>query len=89
MDILTSETCRALNNEIIKQVTSSWSLFIQLHNIVFSAGGWGLHPLQPSKIRPRRHVVSLRTPSYHFTTSGNITGTSACLITDFDRNYLL
>jgi len=30
MDVLTSETCRALNNEIKKQVTSSWSLFIQL-----------------------------------------------------------
>jgi len=30
MDVLTSETCRELNNEIIKQVTSSWSLFIQL-----------------------------------------------------------
>ena len=30
MDVLTSETCWALNNEIIKQVTSSWSLFIQL-----------------------------------------------------------
>jgi len=29
MDVLTSETCWALNNEIIKQVTSSWSLFIQ------------------------------------------------------------
>jgi len=28
--LLTSETCRALNNEIKKQVTSSWSLFIQL-----------------------------------------------------------
>ena len=28
MDVLTSETCWALNNEIIKQVTSSWSLFI-------------------------------------------------------------
>ena len=27
MDVLTSETCWALNNEIIKQVTSSWSLF--------------------------------------------------------------
>ena len=31
MDVLTSETCWALNNEIIKQVTSSWSLFTQ-HN---------------------------------------------------------
>ena len=30
IDVLTSETCWALNNEIIKQVTSSWSLFIQL-----------------------------------------------------------
>jgi len=30
MDVLTSETCCAVNNEIIKQVTSSWSLFIQL-----------------------------------------------------------
>jgi len=30
MDVLTSETCWALNNEIIKQVTPSWSLFIQL-----------------------------------------------------------
>jgi len=30
MDVLTSETCWALNKEIIKQVTSSWSLFTQL-----------------------------------------------------------
>ena len=30
MDVLTSKTCWAVNNEIIKQVTSSWSLFIQL-----------------------------------------------------------
>jgi hypothetical protein len=30
MDVLTSETCQALNNEIKKQVTSSWSLCIQL-----------------------------------------------------------
>ena len=30
MVVLTSETCREVNNEIIKQVTSSWSLFIQL-----------------------------------------------------------
>jgi len=29
MDVLTSETCWALNNEIIKQVTSGWSIFIQ------------------------------------------------------------
>jgi len=30
MDVLKSETCWALNNGIKKQVTSSWSLFIQL-----------------------------------------------------------
>jgi len=30
MDVLTSETCWALNKDIIKQVTSSWSLFTQL-----------------------------------------------------------
>ena len=29
MDVLTSETCLAVNNELKKQVTSSWSLFIQ------------------------------------------------------------
>jgi hypothetical protein len=30
MDVLTFETCCAVNSEIIKQVTSSWSIFIQL-----------------------------------------------------------
>jgi len=30
MDVLTSETFCALNNVIIKRVTSSWSIFIQL-----------------------------------------------------------
>ena len=29
MDVLTFETCWAVNSEIIKQVTSSWSIFIQ------------------------------------------------------------
>jgi len=37
LDVLTSETCWAVNNETIKQVTSSWSLFIQL-----------IHPYFPS-----------------------------------------
>ena len=31
MDVLTFETCWAVNSEIIKQVTSSWSIFIQLY----------------------------------------------------------
>jgi hypothetical protein len=30
MDVLTFETCWAVNSEIIKQVPSSWSIFIQL-----------------------------------------------------------
>ena len=41
--------CSALNNEIIKQVTSSWSLFIQLYSITnfpFSI----IMPLQASHV---------------------------------------
>ena len=30
MDVLTFETCWAVNSEIIKQMTSSWSIFIQV-----------------------------------------------------------
>ena len=33
MDVLTFETCRAVNSEIIKQVTSSWSISIQLSSV--------------------------------------------------------
>ena len=36
MDVLTFETCWAVNSEIIKQVTSSWSVFIQLRNTFWS-----------------------------------------------------
>ena len=36
MDVLTFETCWAVNSEIIKQVTSSWSIFMQLEtNFIF------------------------------------------------------
>ena len=35
MDVLTSETCWTLSNEIIKHVTSSWSLFIQLLYLMY------------------------------------------------------
>jgi hypothetical protein len=35
MDVLTFETCWALNNEIIKRVTSSWSIFIHLFKSFF------------------------------------------------------
>jgi hypothetical protein len=37
MDVITFETCWAVNSEIIKQVTSSWSTFIQLSNFFFIA----------------------------------------------------
>ena len=37
MDVLTFETCWALNNEIIKQVTSTWFNFIQLSRLKHSA----------------------------------------------------
>jgi len=40
MDVLTFETCWTLNNEIIKQVTSSWSTFIQnFDNLKMHFGG--------------------------------------------------
>jgi len=47
MDVLTTETCWALNYEIKKQVASSWSLFIQ-HSISFNKSrsinmSWTLH----------------------------------------------
>jgi len=35
MDVLTFETCRAVNGEIIKRMTSSWSIFIQLFHDLF------------------------------------------------------
>jgi hypothetical protein len=33
MDVLTFETCWAVNSEIIKEVISSWSLFIQIRYV--------------------------------------------------------
>jgi hypothetical protein len=41
MDVLTFETCRAVNSEIIKQVISSWSIFIQLRKNIYTAGDEG------------------------------------------------
>jgi hypothetical protein len=37
MDVLTFETCWALNDEIIKQVTSSWSIFLKIERELFLA----------------------------------------------------
>jgi len=50
MDVLTSETCWALNKEIKKQVTSSWSLFIQLRK-----GNWTGHILRRNCLL--KHVI--------------------------------
>ena len=55
MDVLTSETCWALNKEIIKQVTSSWSLFIQLRLLKFP------HVVAPSpSLKHKKDCISLR-----------------------------
>ena len=45
MDVLTSETCWALNNEIIQQVASSWSLFIRTvwYFVLLLSGMWTPH----------------------------------------------
>jgi len=37
MDVLTFKTCWAVNSEIIKQVTSSWSISIQLESLEFNS----------------------------------------------------
>ena len=49
MVVITSETCWVLNNEIIKQVTSRWSLFIQLStwNRILVFGGYSKHRHPP------------------------------------------
>jgi len=76
MDVLTSETCWALNNEIIKQVTSSWSLFIQpdrqyTHNvtmrrvratIVVAEKQWVLHNLS---VCIRYTLCNAHAPYWH------------------------
>ena len=42
MDVLTFETCWAVNSEKIKQVTSSWSIFIQLFVAYCNSASWTL-----------------------------------------------
>ena len=78
MDVLTSETCWALNSEIKEQVTSSWSLFIQVFkwfDLPVSTGGmgkrqnilWWAHYRQlvsPLTCRFKRHHHS-RFSSFH------------------------
>ena len=66
MDVLTFETCWAVNNEIIKQVTSSWSIFIQIryvlsffHGANASCGPW--LPLYRSFTITLRHISLGRT----------------------------
>jgi len=53
MDVLTSETCGALSNEIIKQVTSSWIILIDLEE-----AGWdGLDWIYLTQNNDRRHDI--------------------------------
>jgi len=65
MDVLTSETCWALNNEIMKQVTSSWSLFIQ-QSIYYSASSRSMFrvPTTPIIRSTQNCNYSLRYLSY-------------------------
>jgi len=56
MDVLTSETCWALHNEIKKQVTSRWSIFIQLSS--FRTFSFALYKTQNSI------TITTSKPSY-------------------------
>ena len=59
MDVLTSETCWTLYKEIIKQVTSSWSLFTELCNCLFHEGpprGKDTDPHQSRNCYQRCHI---------------------------------
>ena len=58
--VLTFETCWALNNDIIKQVTSSWSIFTQLFRINFFISD----PETRGKEKPR--TTSLLSSNYTF-----------------------
>jgi hypothetical protein len=56
MDVLTFETCSAVNSEIIKQVTSSWSIFIQL-------SVWDLAALFSLCVSTFGSVIALNPPN--------------------------
>ena len=56
MDALTFETCWAVNSEIIKQVTSSWSIFIQLDNYLFVTKFFG--PLSVRRLKAITHPTA-------------------------------
>ena len=59
MDVLTSETCWALNNEIKKQVTTSWSLFIQLLKTIFLASNISHLQFLKNKEMSKLNVISI------------------------------
>ena len=72
MDELTSETCWALNNEIIKQVTSSWSLFIRLYPINirnFKCLHLGCRPKSSFRVSTARRCRPFLFAWYHFISS--------------------
>ena len=85
MDVLTSETCWALNNEIKKQVTSSWFLFIHADSssavpyIVFTTArhlslswAWSIHAISFRPFTVRSVCVNI-TPHPHL-------GLPSCLL---------
>ena len=51
MDVLTFETCWTVNSEIIKQVTSSWSVFIQSYLFHFCVIKIGLYVITSNKYK--------------------------------------
>jgi len=70
MDVLTFETCWAVNGEIIKRVTSSWSIFIEFpnyhrRNLAINIGGgknrpWGFFPHDATAPHYRGFTITLR-----------------------------
>jgi len=68
MAVLTSETCWAWNNEIKKQVTSSWSLFIQLWSFLKHkrfVSGTSLHKVSNCYVFQYHYGYSSSIPLAH------------------------
>jgi len=66
MDVLTFETCWAVNSEIIKQESSSWSIFIQLWKCSLWSSGLRYNA-DPTMTRTVGRWFSPRRPELHST----------------------
>jgi len=73
MDVLTFETCWAVNSEIINQVTSSWSIFIQLQLHVVMTKCCNLYrcckPLSVTVLHKKLPLVSVLSQTVQLTLS--------------------